>query len=847
MSARLGCLTLFVCLGIGLLDHDAGPGPAHAGGKARGRDKEAHVNGDPEALPPGALFRIGDATLTGAPLALSPDGKLLAAVSRDTVRLLETATARQRARLSGHDGAIAALAFSADGRLLASAGADGTVQLWDPAAGRAVRQLRGHTRAVRAVAFAPDGKLLASAGEDGTLRFWDVASGQPLRQVKVSKQGLFAVAFAPDGKTLATGGGDKTVRLWDVATRTEWRRIEGQRGGVHSLAFSPDGRTLACSTWNRDQSVHLWDVATGRALPAPEGMAHYVGAVAFSPDGKVVAGGGNESVVQLWDAATGKKVRRLSAHLAKEGLVRSVVFSADGKRLATATEAAIRLWDTATWQAQPQFLSPEAGIVTLAFSPDGKSLAAAEGGVIRLRDARTGLGLPEPSSYGVWARSLAFLPDGKSLALGSSAGIRLWDLASGKLSPPLGNDGSSATIPIIALARDGKSLAAVDNVSGLSLWDLTARKEIYRHEDRGAVCVAFSPDGKLLATGNRANVVRLRAAATGRELRRLEAHTNWLRAVTFSPDGRTLAGVDLSGRIVLWEVLTGGVRRASWHHWPRAGGIAFSADGRLLASGGADGAVKLWDVHTGAESRRLAAHGDAVTCVAFSPDGKRLASGSKDRTVLVWDVAALRDGRRPPAPVLAAAAMERLWTALAGEDAARAFEAVCTLAAAPAQAVPFLKGRLSPRVPAEPKRLAGLVRDLGDNRFAVREKATAELARLEELAAPALKEALKKTPPLEVKRRLEKLLARLDPYAVAPEAVRPLRAVEALEWAGTADARQLLQALAGGAPEARLTREARAALARLERRAEARGSETAEVSATDRGASSAPGPRSPRW
>jgi hypothetical protein len=207
---------------------------------------------------------------------------------------------------------------------------------------------------------------------------------------------------------------------------------------------------------------------------------------------------------------------------------------------------------------------------------------------------------------------------------------------------------------------------------------------------------------------------------------------------------------------------------------------------------------------------------------AFSPDGRALASCGDDCTIVVWDVTGRAAGP-PPAARLSPRELGPLWASLAGGDAAQARRAVWSLAAAPEQAVPFLREHLRPAPPPDRRRLAKLVADLDADRFEVRERATAELGALGDGAEPALREALAGRPPPEVSRRLEQVLARARGSAPPPESLRALRGVEVLEQAGTPEARRLLESLARGDPQARLTREAKACLERLARQAAARG------------------------
>jgi WD40 repeat protein len=303
-----------------------------------------------------ATIRLTVTTLTGhtgaaISVAFSPDGRLLASGSGDkTIKLWDVATGSLVRTLSGHTWSVYSVAFSPDGRLLASGSLDATIKLWEVASGRLVRTLSGHTWGVTSVAFSPDGRLLASGSLDATIKLWEVASGRLVRTPSGHPYAVWSVAFSPDGRLLASGSADATIKLWDVATGSLVRTLSRHTGGVLSVAFSPDGRLLAsgsCGKFENDSCVQgeikLWDVATGSLVRTLSGHTYAVESVAFSPDGRLLASGSGDRTIKLWDVASGREVRTLTGHTAD---VESVAFSPDGRLLASGSgDNTIRLWD----------------------------------------------------------------------------------------------------------------------------------------------------------------------------------------------------------------------------------------------------------------------------------------------------------------------------------------------------------------------------------------------------------------------------------------------------------------------------------------------------------------------
>ena len=616
--------------------------------------------------PPPASFPIsGDLQLvvqTGhsqsvTSVAFSPDGRTLASGSSDnTIKLWEVATGRELRTFSGHLRFVTAVVFTDDGRTLASASWDKTVKLWDVTTGRELRTLAGHSSYIDSLAFTADGRKLASGSDDKTIKLWDVATGQEVKTLAGHASLVTSLSFSGDGKTLASGSGDKTVKLWDVANGRQLHTLNGHSQFVTTVAVNVDGKTVASGS--RDKTIKLWDVATGRQLRTLSGPTGFVRSVAFSPNAPTLASASEDATIRLWDMTTGRETARLTGH--SRG-VTTVAFSVDGKTLASGgADKTIKLWQMPTGRDLRTLTGHASSVSSIAFSADSKTLASAGGDktlklwVTTSREVRTLGGYSELAASDRRldrGDCLAFSPDGKTLASGrEDKTIRLWDVATGRELRVL--TGHSGNVLSVAFSNDGKTLASGSEDKTVKLWEVGTGRELHTftgHSDF-VTSVALSNDGKTLASGSRDQTIKLWDVAARRELRRLSGHTGFVRAVTFSPDAKTLASGGRDQTIKLWETETGRELRTLSGHTQMVLSVAFSPNGEMLASGGVDNETKLWDVATGSLLHTLTGHTSPIRSLTFSAKGDFLFSGSDDATIKLWRV---NGGAEPLASLIA--------------------------------------------------------------------------------------------------------------------------------------------------------------------------------------------------
>ena len=493
--------------------------------------------------------------------------------------------------------------------------------------------LRGHIRGIGSLAFSPDGKTLASASDDSNVKLWDVSAKREPDTLKAHGDSVFAVAFWPDSKTLATASYDGVI-LRDVNTKQVLSRLQAYDDPFFAVAFSPDGKTLASRS---RKTVSLWDVSTKEKLGK---LPDYFGSIlAFSPDGKILAGDGRGSTLRLWDVGAQRELTP-APHF---GDRLTFAFSPDGKTLAITSRGALRLWDVST-QREELITSPPNEICgrsedlanAVVFSPDGKTVAAAlDDGTLTLWDLITKKKLKTLKGHAERIVAVAFSPDGKTVATGSwDHTVKLWDVSTKQESGTF--EGSGNYIPAVAVSRDGQTLASASDDRTVKLWDLSMKQKLGTLEGHRDLvfAVAFSPDGKTLASASDDATVKLWDLSTKQELGIFKGHGGSVDGVAFSPDGKTLASASRDETVKLWDVSTHQELRTLKGRFTR---VAFSSDGKMLAGGDWDGIAKLWNISSQQEIGSQS-HWGSVNGTALSPNGRTLATATRDGKIMLWDV-----------------------------------------------------------------------------------------------------------------------------------------------------------------------------------------------------------------
>jgi WD40 repeat protein len=770
--------------------------------------------GDP--LPKGAITRLGTVRFCQplpVSIAFSPDGKILASGGHDNrIRFWDPDTGKELMSLEGHSGLVNCVAFSRDVAVLASGSQDKDICLWDTLSGKEKCRFQGHIGPVECLALSPDGKTLASSCLGESLRLWDTQTGKQISSTSVPESSnVGAMVFTPDSNQLALSGHvDPRIKLVGLADGKIVRTFEGHKDWVSGLALSSDGKTLYSTSW--DGSLRVWDVSSSKELRRWDHPNVGIRCMALAPDEKSLAYGTDDGMVHIRDLASNKD--RVTPWKAARCFVLSIAFSPDSKRVAVVSDS-IAIHDALSGKRlnpPPEIEKgpPEAVVRQVEYALDGKLL------VVERDD-----GTKEVWDTGKWHRSptteakvgdlppSGFSGGGKYLRATNAEPPPAFKGAPGFSFPP------QHVNPFGLRPNFGPVFVLRDPATGMEQFRITTQVG-------AANWARLSPDGELLANLTAQNEVVLWETKTATPVRSFGPATH---SIVFSPDGKTVAtGHDISSAgttktdVVLWETATGRERLRIPIREADLRSLAYAPDGRLLASAGHTETIVVWDAWSGQEVARLTGHRGPINSLSFDPHGSALASGGVDSTVLIWDVSGLVPRNKPEKSGYRE--MAKCWVDLAGADAVRAYRVLDEMAQRPQQSEAFLNQQLANCWGDNAERLRRLLADLDDSDFQRRQSATDELANLGRTAERAMKKALENNPSLEAKNRIEALLEKMDDVAET-DRLRFLGVVEVLERIGTPKAVRLLETIAKEAAEAEVVLESKKSLVRLAKREKA--------------------------
>ncbi|MEH2210519.1 WD40 repeat domain-containing protein [Nostoc sp.] len=470
--------------------------------------------------------------------------------------------------LRGHEQEVNCVAFSPDGKFIASGSSDSTVCLWNIIGNPTAQFLCGHEQEVNCLAFSPDGKFIVSGSIDGILCLWDLQGNLIAQPWQGHEEGVISVTFSPNGDGCANPSGvrivsvgfDGIVCLWDLQGNAITQPWRGHKEGVISVAFSPNGDCIISVGF--DGTVCLWDLQ-GNSITQPwhKHEAKIICA-AFSPDRKLIVSGSSDYTVRLWDIQGNPIGQPWHGH---EGHVNSVAFSPDGKFIISGScDRTIRLWNIDGNPITQPWRGHEGQVNSLAFSPDGKLIISGGDRTVRLWELHQILqdrviGRSQ-RKYENWVNSVAFSPDGQWIVSASNdSTVRLWDIHGNPITQPW--QGHEKEVNSVAFSPDGQWIVSASNDSTVRLWDIHGNPigQPWRGHEKEVNSVAFSPDGQWIVSASNDSTVRLWDIDGNSIGQPWRGHEYWVNSAAFSPDGKLIASGSLDGTVRLWQ--------CGWQEW----------------------------------------------------------------------------------------------------------------------------------------------------------------------------------------------------------------------------------------------------------------------------------------
>ncbi|NOT32100.1 MAG: protein kinase [Planctomycetes bacterium] len=516
------------------------------------------------AVPAGIVAEVGlraseDGAKTSA-VAFSPNGRYLAAGDDDGLLVVRDALNWQiLQRFQGHIAQITGIAWSPDSERLATSSRDGSLRLWERASGRGLAPLRGHRGAVRAVAWDVLGEQLFSCGDDGAIHLWQAGSGLLVRTFRGHDGPIHSFDYDPNRGRIVSGSSDRTVRVWDVATGAA-RVLRGHESAVLEVAFDGLGERLLSG--DSDGTVYLWDAESDSATTELRQHRAALTALAFSPDGARLVSAGEDNELVLWDALTCEPLRRLRGHT---GIVNSAVFSPDGSAILSGShDRTAVLWDAESGERLQVFGAFERWVESALMTPDGARVIVTTGDKkVRVLDAVTTAVLRELSGHQYAADGVVLSPEGTQLAT-VGRDLVVWDLAGDLAQPLYTKKGRNSAV---AFSPDGKRIATGAVTGLVQLWDARTGTWLLEQQDqlRKIHALSFSPDGKRLVSASEGGALHVRDAESGETLLVLREPRGTVQALAFSPDGARLATGIEDGTLRIHETGSAKERRALRH------------------------------------------------------------------------------------------------------------------------------------------------------------------------------------------------------------------------------------------------------------------------------------------
>jgi WD40 repeat protein len=545
--------------------------------------------------------------------------------------------------LSGHSGAINAVAVSADGRHVISASEDKTLKVWDLSTGWELRALVGHSSWVLGVAVTPDGQQAVSASHDNTLKVWNLESGSDLGTLVGHSDPVNDVAVTPDGLRAISASDDNTLKVWDLDTGGQLCTLVGHAGGVNAVVLTPDGRRAISAS--KDKTLKIWDLETGKELRTLSGHSASVKDAALTNDGRYAISASEDKTIKVWDLESGTELRTLAG---LSGAVRCVALSADGRRaLSASSDAALdalmdrtlQVWNLNSGSQLRTLVGHSAPIQDVAFTPDDRLVVSASvDNTLKVWDLQSANEMAPLPGHDGTVNGVGVTPGRLAVSASADHTLKVWDVESGAVLRTL--VGHSNWVMRVAVGGDGWYAISASTDKTLKGWNLETGESLGTAVGHlGWVFgVALSKDGRRAVSASGDKTLKVWDLEAGGELHTLTGHSDFVLGVAMSEDGRLAVSASGDSTLKVWDLETGNELRTLTGHSRFPRNVAMTPDGRLAVSASADQTLKVWDLKTGSELRTLTGHFAEVEDVAVTEDGRLVLSASDDRTIRLWDL-----------------------------------------------------------------------------------------------------------------------------------------------------------------------------------------------------------------
>ena len=536
---------------------------------------------------------------------------------------------------------IMQVAFSPNGKLLATGDMKGNIQLWCTQDAQPRKSFPAHSGWIFALSFSPDGQILASGAEDGIIQLWDIHTGKCCGRIPIEIQRILSLAFSPNGKFLAICGSESIIYLWEIGTQ-QLTTLTEHVGDVSKITFDASVENLFSASY--DGTLKQWDIHTGQCLETFQDHGNPISQMALSPHGEILVSGTLDGQVTLTNVSTRQSWK---VSMGNQQEISSLSFHPAGQLFASnnAISSTIRFWDTQNGKCVKVLQCDDDIVTSIAFSPDGNTLVSGSSDQkIIFWDVTSGNRLRTLGGYINHIYTLTWKPnkkDGKQQLIassGTSSSIRIWDANKGCLETTI--QGHQSWIPMIAWSPDGNILASASFDRTIRLWNPDNGQCLQVLEGHGDIVYAvdWNPNGKVLATASGDLTIKLWNLHSGQSFSTLKGHEYWVCKVAWHPHGQLLASGGFDSTVRLWDTNSGECVKVFRVEQTLFCFVDWSPDANTLVFPGNEYTIQLWDISNDKRLKTLKGHTEPITWVTFNYNGNLLVSGSTDKTARIWDV-----------------------------------------------------------------------------------------------------------------------------------------------------------------------------------------------------------------